>query len=321
MISLKFAFAAMLAIVLFQPAVAQDSSTTKAVLVTGASSGIGLAITQYLANHGFHVYAGARNDEDLKRLNTLKNVSSVRLDVTKQADVDAAVQFVTAQGRGLFGIINNAGVASLGDLTKTSDQDVLWQYDINVMGPLRVNRAFFPFLKQSKGRTAIIGSLSAFLAGAGGGGYGMTKAAAEVYTETLALELAQEGVSVGIIDPGAFKSRAREKVAMKMLTGKPDLDQQLTAEQMKVIAGVQADEAKKDDPTPVAEQTFRFLTSDKPRLHYMAANNEQVAHLVIRTLLDRTLQLNASQAAYTLSRDQLVKMIDDALAQTKADKK
>jgi NAD(P)-dependent dehydrogenase (short-subunit alcohol dehydrogenase family) len=321
MFSLRFAFTAMLAIVLSQPAVAQGSSTTKAVLVTGASSGIGLAITQYLASHGFYVYAGARKDEDLKRLNTMKNVSSVRLDVTKQADVDAAVQFVTAQGRGLFGVINNAGVASLGELTKTSDQDVLWQFDINVMGPLRINRAFVPLLKQSKGRTAIIGSLSAFLAGPGGGGYGMTKAAAEVYTETLALELAQSDVTVGIIDPGAFKSRAREKVAMKMLTGKPDLDQQLTADQMKVIAGVQADEDKKDDPAPVAEQTFRFLTSDRPRLHYMAANNEQVAHLVIGTLLDRTLQLNASQTDYTLKRDQLVKMIDDALVQTKADKK
>jgi NAD(P)-dependent dehydrogenase (short-subunit alcohol dehydrogenase family) len=186
---------------------------------------------------------------------------------------------------------------------------------------LRVNRAFVALLKQSKGRTAIIGSLSAFLAGPGGGGYGMTKAAAEMYTETLALELAKNDVAVGIIDPGAFKSRAREKVAMKMLTGKPDLDQQLTAEQMKVIAGVQADEAKKDDPTPVVEETFRFLTSDRPRLHYMAANNEQVAHLVVRSMLDRTLQLNASQTAYTLSRDQLVKLIDDALVQTKADKK
>jgi len=321
MLSLRFALTAILAIVLSQSVVAQDSSTTKAVLVTGASSGIGLAITQYLAGHGFYVYAGARKDEDLKRLNTLKNVSSVRLDVTKQADVDAAVQFVSAQGRGLFGVINNAGVASLGDLTTTSDEDVLWQYDINVMGPLRVNRAFFPLLKQSKGRTAIIGSLSAFLAGPGGGGYGMSKAAAEIYTETLALELAPVDVKVGIIDPGAFKSRGREKVAMKMLTGKPDLDQQLTAEQMKVFAGVQADEAKKDDPTPVAEQTFRFLTSDRPRLHYMAANNDQVAHLIIRTLLDRTLQLNASQTNYTLNRDQLVKMIDAALAQTKASKR
>lgn len=321
MSNLRFAFAAMLAILLSQPAAAQDTSKIKAVLVTGASSGIGLAITQYLTNHGFYVYAGARKDEDLKRLNTMKNVSSVRLDVTQQADVDAAVQFVTAQGRGLFGVINNAGVASLGDLTKTSDQDVLWQYDVNVMGPLRVNRAFVALLKQSKGRTAIIGSLSAFLAGPGGGGYGMSKAAAEIYTETLALELAPDGVTVSIIDPGAFKSLGREKVAMKMLTGKPDLNQQLTAEQKKVIADVRAEEAKKDDPTPVAEQAFRFLTSDHPRLHYMAANNEQVARLVIRTMLDRTLQLNASQSDYTQSRDQLVKMIDDALAQTKADKK
>lgn len=321
MFNLRLALTAMLAIVLTQTTMAQDASKTRAVLVTGASSGIGLAITQYLAGHGFYVYAGARKDEDLKRLNTMKNVSSVRLDVTKQADVDAAVQFVTAQGRGLFGVINNAGVASIGNLTETSDQDVLWQHDINVMGPLRVNRAFLPLLKQSKGRTAIIGSLSAFLAGPSGGGYGMTKAAAELYTETLALELAQDKVTASIIDPGSFKSRAREKVAMKMLTGKPDLDQHLTAEQMKVFAGVQADEAKRDDPTPVVEQTFRFLTSDRPRLHYMAANSEQVAHLVIRTMLDRAMQLNASQAAYSLNREQLVKMIDESLAQTKPDTK
>jgi NAD(P)-dependent dehydrogenase (short-subunit alcohol dehydrogenase family) len=149
----------------------------------------------------------------------------------------------------------------------------------------------------------------------------MTKAAVEMYTETLALEVAQDDVKVSIIDPGSFKSRAREKVAMQMLTGKPDLNQHLTEEQMKVFAGVQADEAKRDDPTPVAEQTFRFLTSDKPRLHYMAANSEEVAHLVIRTMLERTLQLNESQPGYVLSRSQLVKMIDDALAPTKVNKK
>ena len=321
MFSLRFAFTAILAVVLSQAAGAQDASAKKAVLVTGASSGIGLAITEYLADRGFYVYAGARKDEDLKRLNTMKNVSSVRLDVTKQADVDAAAAFVTAQGRGLFAVINNAGVASIGDLTKTSDQDVLWQYDINIMGPLRVNRAFLPLLKQSKGRTAIIGSLSAFLAGASGGGYGMTKAAAEMYTDTLALELAPDNVKVSIIDPGSFKSRAREKVVMKMLTGKPDLNQPLNAEQSKVFAEAQAEEAKRDDPKPVAEQTYLFLTSDSPRQHYMAANNEKVAHLVVHAVLDQALQLNASQTAYTLNRDQLVKMIDETLAQMKATKK
>ena len=96
MSSLKFAFTVMLAMVSSQSALAQDSSKLKAVLVTGASSGVGLAIAQYLAGHGFYVYAGARKEEDLKRLSAMKNMSAVRLDVTKQADVNAAVQFVTS---------------------------------------------------------------------------------------------------------------------------------------------------------------------------------------------------------------------------------
>ena len=83
---------------------ADDTATQKAVLVTGASSGIGLKITEYLADRGFRVYAGARKDKDLERLDAMENVSSVRLDVTIQDDIDAAVKFVAAEGRGLFGI-------------------------------------------------------------------------------------------------------------------------------------------------------------------------------------------------------------------------
>lgn len=316
---LKLFLVAIAAIVFSQAALAQAPGKQKAVLVTGASTGIGLTITKYLSERGFYVYAGARKDEDLKRLEAMDNVSSVRLDVMKQADVDAAVKFVAAQGRGLFGVINNAGVAAIGDLTAISDQDVLWQHDVNVMGPLRVNRAFLPMLKESKGRTAIIGSLSAFIAGPSGGAYGMTKAAMEVYTETLALELADTGVTVGIIDPGAFKSRGREKVTIKMLTGQYDLNQQLTEEQKKVLAGVREQEAKMSEPIPVAEQVFHFLSSDKPRLHYMAAHNKETADFIIRTMLDRTLQLNASQ--HTLSRDQLVKILDEVLADQAAGKR
>ncbi len=320
---LKYLLIAFLALLAANPAVAQGTSKQKAVLVTGASSGIGLTITRYLANRGFYVYAGARKDEDLKRLDAMENVSSVRLDVTKQADVDAAVQFVTAQGRGLYGVINNAGVASVAELIKTSDQDVLWQHDINVMGPLRVNRAFFPLLKESEGRTAIIGSLSAFVMSPTGGAYGMTKAAVEVYTETLALELqmSKEKVVAGIIDSGAFKSRAREKVVVRMLTGNPELSQPLTDEQKKTLATVQEAEAKMSDPTPVAEQVYHFLSSDTPRLHYMAANSEEVAHVIIREMLDRALQLNASQTAYTLNRDALIKTLDEILAKQAAGKK
>ncbi|MDT9600765.1 SDR family NAD(P)-dependent oxidoreductase [Sphingosinicella rhizophila] len=312
---LKLLMVALAALFFTQPALAQAPAKQKAVLVTGASSGIGLAITKLLASRGFYVYATARKDEDIARLEAMDNVSGLRLDVTKQAEVDAAVKFVQAQGRGLYGVINNAGVASVAELTKTSDEDILWQHDINVLGPLRVNRAFYPMLKDSKGRTAIIGSLSAFIMGPQGGGYGMTKAAIEAYGETLALETAADGVSVAVIDPGSFKSKAREKVFRRMLTGDGDSEEPLTPEQQKIIDDVQTREAQRKEPTEVADAVLHFLTSEKPHLHYMVAQSEESANMIVRAVIDRALQLNASQTAYTLSRDELHKMLDEILAE------
>jgi NAD(P)-dependent dehydrogenase (short-subunit alcohol dehydrogenase family) len=310
---LKLCLVAIAALVFSQAAVAQAPGKQQAVLVTGASTGIGLAITQYLAQRGFYVYAGARKDEDLKRLEAMDNVSAVRLDVTKQEDVDAAAKFVAAQGRGLYGVINNAGVGLAGELTKVSDADVLWLHDVNVMGPLRVNRTFIDMLKQSKGRTAIIGSLSGFVTKPQGGVYSMTKFATEAYAETLELELKESGVASSIIDPGAFRSRGREKIANKRLTGKYELAQNLTDEQKKVMEGVQQEEAKKPEPTIVAEQVHHFLTSATPRPRYMAAPDENTVEFVMRTSLGRVAQLNASQPDLAKTRDELVKMLDEAL--------
>lgn len=311
---IKLLLIAMAALLACQPAIAQGGDEPRAVLVTGANSGIGLAITEYLAERGFHVYAGARKDEDLKRLDAMPNVSAVRLDVTRQDEVDAAAKFVAAQGRGLFGIVNNAGVASVAELIATSDEDVLWMHDVNVMGPLRVNRAFVPLLKESKGRTVTIGSLSNFVIRPSGGAYSMSKLAMQAYTEALALELASSGVVAGIVDPGSFQSRAREKVTIKMLTGNYDLRQPLTEEQETVLAGVQEAESKRKEPTEVAEQVFHFLTSDSPRRRYMAAPDSRTVETAIRAMLDWAVQMNASQPAYGLSRDRLVAMLDEFIA-------
>ena len=316
---LKPLLIALAAFAFSHPALSQAPTKQRAVLVTGGSSGIGLAITQLLSKSGFYVYATARKDEDIKRLDAMENVSGLRLDVTRQAEVDAAVKFVEAQGRGLFGVINNAGVASVAELVKTTDADILWQHDINVLGPLRVNRAFYPMLKESKGRTAVVGSLSAFVMSPQGGGYGMTKAAIEAYGETLALELAQDGIAVSVIDPGAFQSKAREKVYRRMLTGDGDKQLPLTAEQQKMISDVRQAEMKLKEPTEVAQAALDFLTSDKPRLHYMVAQDEETAHLIVKSILSRALQLNASQHA--LSREEIVKMVDEVLAEQSVAKK
>ena len=86
----------------------------KSVLVTGASTGIGRHLAETLAENGYHVYAGARKDKDLAALNAIENVTAVRLDVTKQDQVDAAVAMIGENGHGLYGLVNNAGVGEIG---------------------------------------------------------------------------------------------------------------------------------------------------------------------------------------------------------------
>ncbi len=86
------------------PAFAADipASAQRAVLVTGASTGIGRSITEHLAAKGHFVYAGARKQADLDSLNAIKNVQAIQLDVTRQEDIDAAVATISKAGRGLY---------------------------------------------------------------------------------------------------------------------------------------------------------------------------------------------------------------------------
>lgn len=134
-------------------ALADAGRNQKAVLVTGASSGIGLKIAETLAKYGFYVYAGARKEVDLERLDAMDNMGSLRLDVANQKDIDAAVDFVRRENRGLWGIVNNAGVVVLSPLSRGPDADIRFTFDVNVFGPIRVNQAFLPLIIESKGRT------------------------------------------------------------------------------------------------------------------------------------------------------------------------
>jgi len=99
-------------------------TTQKAVLVTGASTGIGRKITEVLASKGVFVYAGARKDSDIKELNAIENVKAVRLDVTIKEEIDAAVATITKEGRGLYGLVNNAGVAILAPLIEVDEDEL-----------------------------------------------------------------------------------------------------------------------------------------------------------------------------------------------------
>jgi len=109
---------------------ADTSSDQKAVLVTGASSGLGRAMAEMMAENGYFVYAGARKDKDLEELNAIENIQGVRLDVNKQDQIDAAVKTITKAGRGLYGLVNNAGVVVAQPLIEIEEQDFYFQMNV-----------------------------------------------------------------------------------------------------------------------------------------------------------------------------------------------
>jgi NAD(P)-dependent dehydrogenase (short-subunit alcohol dehydrogenase family) len=296
--------------VIGQGVIAEDVSESKAVLVTGASSGIGLRITETLSRNGFYVYAGARKSEDLKRLDAMENVSSVRLDVTVDEDIDAAIGFVEKQGRGLWGIVNNAGVALHSSLLSGPESDIRFTFDINVFGPFRINQAFLPMLMENSGRTSIIGSINGFTPNDSDGGYAASKFAVEGYTDSLVMELAGTGVHVAIVEPGSYKSKFLGKYAAHALgaEGNVVIDDETRKSLTDIVAG---NEALKD-PLEVALAVLHLMSSDAPKRRYMVTPSEEQAAWTMRQALQRILELNEGQP-YSYNRDELVALLDELL--------
>ena len=140
--------------------IASAQKEVKSVLVTGASTGIGRNLAETLARNGHHVYAGARKDKDLAALNAIDNITAVRLDVTKQEEVDAVVALIQKNNTGLYALVNNAGIGGGGLVAATSIEDQTIVYKVNVEGVYRVTKAFAPMILESKGRISTTGSIA-----------------------------------------------------------------------------------------------------------------------------------------------------------------
>lgn len=288
----------------------------KAVLVTGASTGIGRRMTEVLAARGYFVYAGARKEQDLKDLSAIKNVQSVRLDVTVAADIAAAVETITKAGRGLDGVVNNAGVAVIGPLNEMDETDLNFVFDVNVLGPWRITRAMTPLLMASKGRVVNVSSISGILAGPLLGVYAMSKHAVEAYTDALGGELARVGIKVSAIEPGDYRSEMSRNVLRRMQERGQKSEGSLFEKELRGLTDALAAESKDPEPDDVAEATVAALFDPAPKVRYMVVPSQGQANATIRKQIRQLVQLNQAHK-YSVSRDSLVAMLDRALAETK----
>lgn len=278
---------------------AQLTTPSKAVLVTGAGTGIGRKIAERLAAAGYFVYAGARKESDIHALDQLPNVKALRLDVTDERDIAAAVDTVTKEGRGLYALVNNAGVLTMGSIVDTSQKEFDLVLDVNVRGPYCLTKAFAPQIISQKGRIVTIGSTSGVAAWANGSAYTMSKHAMEAFTDSLAEEMQPLGVQVSIIDPGNYNSEIGRAAVERA-----GLDLRL------------ADRSQFKDPDEVAAAAVLALSEPTPKRRYLVTPDEAEAAWAIRKQIARLIQLNEGQR-YTFDRKELIEMLDGALAHSR----
>jgi NAD(P)-dependent dehydrogenase (short-subunit alcohol dehydrogenase family) len=285
----------------------------KAVLVTGASSGIGKKIAELLAAEGHFVYAGARKEKDLAALNKMPNTQAIRLDVTIQADIDAAVATIIKEGRGLHGVVNNAGVAIVAPLIEVSESDLDFIFDVNIYGPYRITRAFAPLLIEGKGRVTNISSISGFGSDTLFGPYSMSKHAIEAYNDSLAKEMARFDVQVSAIEPGNYKSKIGQSLVKRLREGDGMGGDSLYAEDMQRMLGYM-DGGLEAEPEPdaVAEAVLHALFDDNPKARYMVVPAQDQADWTVRKAMTEMVELNHDHP-FSYDRDALIEMLDEVL--------
>lgn len=266
---------------------AASVSNERPVLVTGASTGIGRTVSELLASRGHLVFAGARKPTDLETLARIPRITPMKLDVTDANDVRRAVQTVGDSGHGLYGLVNNAGVAGFGALIETPVEELKRILEVNIVGVHRMVHAFAPMIVQARGRIVNISSLAGLGIQRWFGVYGTSKHALEGYSDVLREELALLGVRVSAIEPGAFQSKIVAH-AIDLLGIQPEAAVQnpVFRERMKrafAFIGSLTD-GTSPEPTPVAEAVSDALFSETPKKRYVVCTREWTIRVVDKIL-------------------------------------
>jgi NAD(P)-dependent dehydrogenase (short-subunit alcohol dehydrogenase family) len=266
-----------------------------AVVVTGASTGIGRATALHLDSLGLHVFAGVRREQDGEELKREASgrLTPLRLDVTEPADVSMAVERVGEAVRDsrLAGVVNNAGIAVSGPVEFVPLD--LWrrQFEINLFGIVSMTQAFMPLLRESRGRIISTGSLGGRLAQPMVAPYCASKHALEALSDALRLELRPWGIHVSLIQPGAVKTPIWNKgleSGAELLRNAPRELRDLYGAAVEIATKMAIHENQTGvEPIEVARAVEHALLSPRPRTRYPVGRQAKLLIPLSRFLPDR----------------------------------
>ena len=262
-----------------------------AVIITGASSGIGKACSLFLDQRGYRVFAGVRTSSaaDMLKTEASSRLAPVMLDITDTAQIQRAVQEIKtnlANSGRLVGLINNAGIILSGPLEFFPLERLREQLQVNVIGPIAVTQAFLPLIRNGKGRIINMGSASGLFAPPFLGPYAASKFAMEAWTDALRRELRPEGIPVSLIESGAIETPIWDKsqaVANFLESALPDQGKVLYGKALaagrKQIAALRRRAAS---PFVVAKVVHKALISHHPKPRYLVGMDAHVQAFLSR---------------------------------------
>lgn len=257
----------------------------RAVLVTGASSGIGAASALALAERGFTVFAGVRRRSDGAGLApSRERIRTLELDVTDAAQIESATRSIAACALPLHAVVNNAGIAVPGPLEMLRLEEIRHQYEVNVFGALAVTKAFLEPLRAAHGRVIFVGSIGGRLSVPALAAYNSSKAALRFLADALRMELKSSGIEVALVEPGGVKTpiwskgRAwKDELLARAGTEAATRYHAMTERLVKISS---SEERNGLAPEVVADVVLHAVCAHKPRARYVLGRRARIQAIV-----------------------------------------
>jgi NAD(P)-dependent dehydrogenase (short-subunit alcohol dehydrogenase family) len=274
---------------------AHTNNSPPAIVITGASTGIGEACALELDRRGFRVFAGVRTESAAEKLRAKasRRLTPVLMDVTDGASIAAAAATVSeAVGNaGIAGLVNNAGIAVAGPLDLLPIETLRQQLEVNVVGPVAVAQAFLPLLRLASGRVVNISSVSGGLSAPYLGAYSASKFALEAITDALRLELRAWGINVSSVEPGPIATPIWEKSTRdgNQMTERV-APNQLALYEVDLAALRKAVSRSAETAAPVervVRAVVHALTAKRPKTRYFLGWSVRVCFKCMKMLPDR----------------------------------